>query len=163
MSHFAKVVNGVVEDILVVDKETIDSGVLGDPSLWIQTSYNTRHGIYYTPNTNTPDADQSKALRMNFASIGGTYDYSLDIFIEPKPPMYNSWILDTNTGTWVPPIPKPTNINIPEGDDIVWMEKDLKWYHLKYDLDKGEGLLYHLNSGEFYKKMIEVELDYNPS
>jgi hypothetical protein len=38
MSHFAKVENGIVTDVTVAEQDFIDSGALGDPSLWVQTS-----------------------------------------------------------------------------------------------------------------------------
>jgi hypothetical protein len=63
MSHFAKVENGIVTSVIVAEQEFINSGVVGDPSLWIQTSYNTRGGIHYQPNSNIPSEDQSKSLR----------------------------------------------------------------------------------------------------
>ena len=39
-----------------------------------KTSYNTRGGVYYTPNTNDPDPNQTKAFRKNYAGIGYSYD-----------------------------------------------------------------------------------------
>ena len=63
MSHFAQIDdNNVVQQVLVIDQAEIDTGNWGDPTRWIQTSYNTHGGVYYTPNTGTPDPDQSKAL-----------------------------------------------------------------------------------------------------
>ena len=58
MSYFAIVpvlVNGkgVVENVISAEQDFIDSGAVGDPSLWWQTSYNTRGNVYYIPNTNT--------------------------------------------------------------------------------------------------------------
>ena len=40
MAHFAKIENGVVTQVIVAEQEFIDSGSLGDPTQWIQTSYN---------------------------------------------------------------------------------------------------------------------------
>ena len=40
MAHFAQIdENNVVTQVLVVEQEIIDSGDLGDPSTWIQTSF----------------------------------------------------------------------------------------------------------------------------
>lgn len=46
MSHFAKVEFideniGKVTQVIVAEQDFINSGVVGDPSNWIQTSYNT--------------------------------------------------------------------------------------------------------------------------
>ena len=57
----------------------------GQDTIWKQTSYNTRAGIYYVPGTNEVSPDQSKAFRKNYASINYTYDEQRDAFINPKP------------------------------------------------------------------------------
>ncbi len=72
-----------------------------------QTSYNTRAGIHYTA-TGKKSRDQSKALRMNYAGIGYTYDPDRDAFIPPQPGP--DWILDETTCLWIDPNP-------PEPDD----------------------------------------------
>ena len=41
MAHYARVENGIVTQVIVADQEFIESGALGDPAQWIQTSYNT--------------------------------------------------------------------------------------------------------------------------
>ena len=43
--------------------------------------------------------------RKNVAYMGGTYDSSIDAFIEIKP--YTAWILNTSTALWEPPIDYP--------------------------------------------------------
>lgn len=85
MAHFAKVENGIVTAVIVAEQDFIDSGAVGDPAMWIQTSYNTLGGIHYDPETKMPSADQSKALRANYAGIGFTYDSVNDVFYAPKP------------------------------------------------------------------------------
>jgi len=74
MSHFAKVVDGKVAQNIVAEAGFFDTFVDSSPGAWIQNSYNTRGGIHYDPVTGEPSADQSKALRGNFAGIGYTYD-----------------------------------------------------------------------------------------
>jgi hypothetical protein len=64
-----------------------------------QTSYNTRGGVHYNPETGEPSADQSKAFRKNYAGIGYTYDEDRDAFIPPKPE--GEWVLDEDTCLWV--------------------------------------------------------------
>jgi hypothetical protein len=118
MSHFAKVVNGIVEEVLVVEQDFIDEGHLGDPSLWIQTSYNTRGGLHYGQD-NLPDG--GVALRGNYAGIGSIYDKENDVFYLPKP--LDSWILNQSTWLWEAPIPYPT-----DGKDYYWDESTLSWH-----------------------------------
>lgn len=85
MAHFAKVVNGIVTQVIVAEPEFFQTFVDSSPGEWIQTSYNTRGGIHYDPLTGLPSEDQSKALRANFAGIGFTYDRENDVFYAPKP------------------------------------------------------------------------------
>ena len=88
MAHFAKIDNlGTVVFVTVGrdednGKELELSARTGDT--YRQTSYNTRGGIHYKPNSHEPSEDQSKALRKNFAGIGYTFDKDRDAFIPPK-------------------------------------------------------------------------------
>lgn len=121
MAHFAEIdENNIVLRVIVAEQNFINTGVLGDPSRWIQTSYNTRGGIHYKPNSNEPSEDQSKALRKNYAGIGYTYDANLDAFIPPK--IFESWILNTQTGWWESPIPYPN-----DGNYYAWNEETKTW------------------------------------
>jgi hypothetical protein len=100
MAHFAKLdADNVVVFVTAgrdEDNETELTARTGD--VYKQTSYNTRGGVHYLPNSNTPSPDQSKALRKNYAGIGYTYDPVLDAFIPPKPD--GDWTLNTETGLW---------------------------------------------------------------
>ena len=119
MSHFAEIDDdGIVLQVIVAEQDFIDSGLVGDSSNWIQTSYNTRGGIYYEPNTNNPDG--GIALRKNYAGIGYTYDGERDAFISPKP--FDSWSLDEDTCTWKSPVPYPS-----DGKTYVWDESAINW------------------------------------
>lgn len=111
MIYFAKVPvlvdgKGIVNDVICADQAFIDTGLVGDPSLWWETSYNTRGNVYYIPNTNTPDPDQSKALRANYAGISYTLDTTVTqngvvgVFYAPDPG--EGYVLDTQTWLWVP-------------------------------------------------------------
>ena len=106
MSYFACVPvivdgKGVVTDVIRADQDFITAGYAGDPFQWVQTSYNTRGNVYYTPNSYPPepDPDQSKALRANYAGLGYTYDSINDVFYAPDPGA--GWVLDTQTWLWV--------------------------------------------------------------
>lgn len=95
MSHFAQIdTNNVVVQVIVAEQEFIDSGLVGAPNTWIQTSYNTvagKHKLGGTP------------LRKNYAGIGFTYDSTRDAFIAPKPEdtADTKYVLDEETCTWV--------------------------------------------------------------
>jgi len=106
MANYAKVLNGKVVKGMVAEEEFFETYVDDSPGEWIQTSYNTRGGIHYQPNSNIPSEDQTKALRKNFAGIGYTYDKQRDAFIPPKP--FNSWILNETTCLWEAPVAIPT-------------------------------------------------------
>lgn len=96
MGHYAHVKDGIVDQVIVADKEFIDSGSVGDPCEWIKTSYNTRGGKHYDPETN--ELDDGIPLRKNFAGIGYTYDPIRDAFIPPKP--FEEAILNEETCLW---------------------------------------------------------------
>lgn len=123
MAHFAKVLNGVVVNVIVADAEYMQSFTDTSPGEWLQTSYNTHGGVHYDPATGQPSEDQSKALRKNFAGIGYSYDAAIDGFIPPKP--FPSWTLDTTTALWNPPVPMPIPVDDTEG--YVWNESTLSW------------------------------------
>jgi len=115
MGHFAKVQEGVVTQVIVAEPEFFDTFVDSSPGQWIQTSYNTRGGVHYQPNTNTPSEDQSKALRKNYAGVGVTYDATKDAFIPPQP--FASWTLNEDSCLWEAPVPYPDDGNLYRWDE----------------------------------------------
>ena len=119
MSHYAQLdKNNVVAFVIHAksnDKEDEFTESTGD--VYRQTSYNTYGGVHYTDGE--PSADQSKALRFNYAGIGHTYDADRDAFIPPQP--YASWVLDEATCQWVAPIDYPA-----EGVHV-WDEQAGDW------------------------------------
>ena len=120
MAHYAKVNYGIVEKVIVAESDFFKTFIDSSPGNWIQTSYNTRGGIHYQPNSNIPSEDQSKSLRKNFAGIGYTYDETRDAFIAPKP--FNSWILNEDTCLWEAPVARPEDDNM-----YNWNESTLTW------------------------------------
>ena len=120
MAHFAKVNNGIVEQVIVAEPDFFDTFVDTTPGEWIQTSYNTRGGIHYDPETGQPSADQLKALRKNYAGVGFIYDRVVDAFYEPQP--YPSWSLNTETYLWEPPVAYPD-----DGKLYDWNEETQSW------------------------------------
>lgn len=85
-----------------------------------RTSYNTRGGVHYDPDTNEPSADQSKAFRKNYAGLGYTYDEARDAFIPPKP--FPSWTLNESTCLWNAPVPYPDDNQM-----YLWNEETQQW------------------------------------
>jgi len=126
MSHFAKVQDGVVTQVIVAEPEFFDTFVDNSPGKWIKTSYNIRGGVYYDPATNQPAADQSivdgdeARQRKNYAGVGFTYDKDRDAFIPPKP--YDSWILNEDTCLYEAPVAYPD-----DGNDYTWDEQTTDW------------------------------------
>ncbi len=120
MGHFAKVSNGIVTRVIVAEADFFNNFVDDSPGQWIQTSYNTRGGVHYQPNTNEPSEDQSKALRKNYAGIGYAYDATKDAFISPQP--FNSWALNEDTCLWDSPVPYPE-----DGKLYKWNEELVNW------------------------------------
>lgn len=109
MAHFAKIENGIVTNVVVVDNEHESYGEqylndLGIDGTWIQTSY-------------------SASIRKNFAGIGYSYNENLDAFVPPKP--FASWILDEETCKWYAPS------NAPDDDyAYAWDEDSTSWIKL---------------------------------
>ena len=114
MAHFAKIEDGVVTQVVVVDnKDTSDaSGVekeyIGAAFLerllggtWKQTSYNGN-------------------MRKNYAGIGYTFNSDIDAFVPPKP--YASWTLNNDTAQWEPPVAMPD-----DGGMYSWNEETTSW------------------------------------
>lgn len=111
MGHFAKVVNGIVTQVIVAEPEFFDTFIDTIPGRWIQTSYSTRGGVHLEGGT---------PLRKNYASVGFIYDDTRDAFIAPKP--YNSWILNEDTCLWEAPIERPQ-----DGKHYNWDEETESW------------------------------------
>lgn len=118
MSHFAKVEDGIVTQVIVIEQDVLDTGNWGDPSLWVQTSYNTYGGVHLLGGT---------PLRKNYAGVGYTYDIERDAFYSPRP--YPSWTtLDEETCLWVAPTPMP----VLAGFWYSWDEDTLSWVEHVY-------------------------------
>jgi hypothetical protein len=114
MAHFAKIENGVVTQVIVVDnKDTADAAGVEKEHIgaafcerlfggtWKQTSYNGNK-------------------RKNYAGIGYTYNADIDAFVPPKP--YASWVLNNDTAQWEPPISMPD-----DGEKYSWDEETTSW------------------------------------
>lgn len=111
MSHFAKVVDGVVTQVIVAEPEFFQTFVDTSPGEWIQTSYNTYGGVHKLGGA---------PLRKNYAGIGYTYDRERDAFIPPQP--FLSWTLNEETCLWQAPVPRPE-----DGKPYDWDEDQQSW------------------------------------
>jgi hypothetical protein len=111
MAHYAKVLNGLVEKVIVAEADFFNTFIDTTPGEWIKTSYNTKGNTHLLGGT---------PLRGNFAGIGYTYDSVNDVFYSPKP--YLSWTLNTNTWLWDSPIQMPNDNN-----QYKWNEENLSW------------------------------------
>lgn len=108
MAHFAKVTDGIVEQVIVADtQEWCEANFDGT---WVQTSYNTHGNVHALGGT---------PLHKNYAGIGFTWDGVG--FAAPKP--YNSWTLNTDTYLWEAPVAMP----VEEGKAFAWDEVTLSW------------------------------------
>jgi hypothetical protein len=105
MSHFAKIENNVVTEVIVAEQDFINSGAVGDAFNWVQTSYNSN-------------------FRKNYAGVGYTYDSTRDAFIPPQP--YSSWTLNEDTCQYDSPVPYPTDDKMYE-----WDEETTNWIELQ--------------------------------
>ena len=111
MGHFAKVVNGKVEQVIVAEPEFFNTFVDTSPGTWLQTSYNTIGGKHTQGGT---------PLRGNYAGIGYTYDQANDVFYAPQP--FASWVLDQVDWTWKSPVAMPE-----DGKPYNWNEATTSW------------------------------------
>ena len=110
MAHYAKVNNGIVEQVIVAEADFFNTFVDTSPGTWIQTSYNT-HGNQHP---------EGRPLRGNYAGIGYTYDATNDVFYAPKP--FPSWTLNESTWLWEAPVAYPT-----DGKRYIWDEATTNW------------------------------------
>ena len=112
MSHFAKLNNNIVTEVIVAEQDFINSGAVGDSFNWVQTSYNGN-------------------FRKNYAGVGYTYDATRDAFIAPQP--FNSWILNEDTCQWEAPVPHPEVEKDEDGnptEHYTWDESTTNWIEI---------------------------------
>lgn len=100
MSSFVEIdKDGIVIRRLVVEPDVVNSGILGDPSNWVQYKHNSK--------TKRP------------IDIGYKYDKDNGVFIQPQP--YPSWSLDSDF-RWQPPKPCPDKTKA-----YSWDEESQEW------------------------------------
>ena len=112
MAHFAKVVDGIVTQVNVIDEDYFNSNrETRYTGTWVQTSYNTQGGVHLLGGT---------PLRKNYAGIGYVYDEVRDAFYAPQP--YPSWTLNEDSCLWESPVPYPT-----DDKRYTWDEDNQEW------------------------------------
>ena len=120
MSHFAKVLDGKVTQVIVAEPEFFETFVDTSAGTWIQTSYNTFGNQHKNGGT---------SLRGNYAGIGYTYDAKNDVFYEPQP--YPSWKLNESTWLWEAPVNMPN-----DGKAYKWDEATISWINTPLPADE---------------------------
>lgn len=114
MSHFAKVLDGKVVQVIVAEPKFFNTFIDSSAGEWMQTSYNTyanQHKLGGTP------------LRGNYAGLGFIYDKANDVFYAPQP--FPSWTLNQSTWLWEAPTPMPQ-----DGKVYKWDEVTLNWVEI---------------------------------
>jgi hypothetical protein len=124
MAHFAKIEDGVVTQVIVVDnKDCADATGVEKESIgvafcerlfggtWKQTSYNA-------------------SFRKNYAGIGYTYNADIDAFVPPKP--FASWLLNEETAQWDAPVAMPEDAGTGEPPKrYQWDETTVNWIEVQ--------------------------------
>ena len=101
MANFAKIINGIVERVIVAEPEFFDNFIDDSAGNWIETK-------------------MDGSIRKNYAGIGFSYDATRDAFIPPK--QYESWTLNEDTCQWEAPVAYPDDGNVYE-----WNETNQQW------------------------------------
>jgi len=114
MTHFAKIENNLVTEVIVAEQDFIDT-LSGE---WVQTSYNTAGGQH----------PEGRPLRKNYAGIGFTYDRTRDAFIPAKD--FPSWVIDEDACLWKAPVNYPSDTT----DIYGWDEDTTSWVLVEGDL-----------------------------
>jgi hypothetical protein len=109
MAHFAKIENGIVTNIVVVDNAHEANGQeylngLGLEGTWVQTSYNANFG-------------------KKFAAVGDTYVASTGNFKPAQP--HPSWKWSATDWAWSAPKAPPS-----DGKQYVWNEEVTDWVEI---------------------------------
>ena len=99
--------NNVVIDVRGGDAEWVAT----QEGRWIETDPDTIGGEHRYGGT---------PLRKNYAQMGYIYLEDIDAFVPPKPAP--SFIIDSDSGQWVPPVAYPS-----DGRNYIWNETRLAW------------------------------------
>ena len=122
MAHFAQLdENNVVINVIVVsDDDTSDNNGVESESI----------GIGFCQKLLGANTNWKKATN---ASIGDSYNASLNAFVPPKP--HASWTLDSGTASWVSPLGAAPTLT----DDQIAARSVYTWDESAYQADNTEG------------------------
>jgi hypothetical protein len=115
MAHFAKIdENNIVRRVVVINNSVLlDSDGNEQESLGVEFCAQTFSGTWKQTSYNSN-------IRKNFASLGYSYNSSIDAFVPPKP--FDSWVLDTEIAEYVAPVDMPNDEN-----EYIWNEETTSW------------------------------------
>ena len=99
--YWAKVVDGLVVNVIVANEDFFDTFVDDSPGTWLETK-------------------MDGSIRKNYAGIGFSYDSTRNAFIPPQP--YPSWTLNESTFRWECPVAYPD-----DGKMYQWNETTKAW------------------------------------
>lgn len=97
--------DGTVLDIIKAERDFIDSGFVGDPKQFVETT-----------------KDNEDGFRGQMARIGGKYNKELDQFQSIQP--YPSWTWNSDEWHWEAPVALGEGLST---DEYAWSEKDQAW------------------------------------
>jgi hypothetical protein len=117
MAHWAKVEDGIVTQVNVVEDDFLQANPDRYTGTWIKTSYNTQGGVHTLGGT---------PLNKNYAGIG--YSWDGVGFAAPQP--YPSWTKNSDTYLWEAPTPMPTDDKRYE-----WDEETTSWVEITNTLN----------------------------
>ena len=109
MAHWAKVENGIVTQVNVVEDDFLQGNPERYTGTWVKTSYNTHGGVHTLGGT---------PLNKNYAGVG--YSWDGVGFAAPQP--FNSWTLNQESYLWEAPTPMPI-----DDKPYSWDEESLSW------------------------------------
>lgn len=121
MAHYAIIdENNIVINVITGrNEDEIVNGI----SDW-ETYYGNQFGLTCKRTSYNTYGNEHKeggtAFRKNYAEKGFTYNSVNDAFIPPKP--FESWVLNTTSFLWDPPVPYPNG----QGPHI-WNEETQSW------------------------------------
>lgn len=109
MAHYAYInqYTNQVEKVLVIDKKMIKTGKFGNPSNFVECSYNRNIGKVFP----------AKGFFYIKRSIDSKHK---NVFIPPRP--FLSWYFNESVWSWEPPIPYPN-----DGFNYTWSEDNKNW------------------------------------
>jgi len=133
MAHYAFIDSDTYEVVNVITGKDEDdlAGLPAGYSSWEEyygdingvlckrTSRNTKHGKHLNEDGSLSDT-QEKAIRVNYAEIGGTYDPVRDAFICAN--QVPGWILNEETLDYEAPVPVPEGFEYP-----IWNAESEVW------------------------------------